>query len=116
MTDTIKLDPEQLVELGVHVAAHLSERLREAPRRPDGQLVDSRTLAAMLGLSRKWVYEHSAELGVKRTGPHGRLRFDPEIARAALPGVAAAERPSTSQNRGPRRREGHVGRVLQVRS
>jgi hypothetical protein len=49
-------------------------------------LVDAATLAAELGVSRDWVYEHAAELGALRlgSGPRARLRFDPVAARAAL--------------------------------
>lgn len=49
-------------------------------------LVDAAALAAELGTSRDWVYEHADELGALRlgNGPKARLRFDPIVARAAL--------------------------------
>lgn len=52
-------------------------------------LVDAATLAAELGCSRKWIYEHADELGALALGALGdgkrpRLRFDPVAARAAL--------------------------------
>jgi len=50
------------------------------------RLVDPATLALELGVSRDWVYEHSAELGALRlgNGPKPRLRFDPVAVRDAL--------------------------------
>jgi hypothetical protein len=49
-------------------------------------LVDAATLAAELGCSVKWVYEHSELLAPVRlgSGPRARLRFDPLVAREAL--------------------------------
>jgi hypothetical protein len=49
-------------------------------------LVDAATLAAELGVSREWVYEHRDELGAipLGKGSRPRLRFDPDAARAAL--------------------------------
>jgi len=49
-------------------------------------LVDAATLAATLGVSRDFVYEHADELGALRlgNGPRARLRFDVERAIAAL--------------------------------
>jgi hypothetical protein len=44
------------------------------------QLVDAAAVAAMLGVTRGWVYEHATELGAVRlgSGTRPRLRFDPQ--------------------------------------
>jgi hypothetical protein len=57
-----------------------------APSTERAPLVDASALAAELGVSRDFVYEHSAELGALRlgSGPRARLRFDAAAARAAL--------------------------------
>jgi hypothetical protein len=54
--------------------------------RPAAVLVDAATLAAELGVSRRFVYEHASELGARRlgTGNRARLRFDTDEAKAAL--------------------------------
>jgi hypothetical protein len=93
-----------------HVLAALSAPAPAAPR-----LVDAAELADILGVSRAWVYEHRAELGVTRigTGPRPRLRFDVETARAAFLCSAsndsqATGSPSTADDRAgsARRRTG----------
>ena len=39
--------------------------------------MDAKTLAAMLGVTRAWVYAHAEQLAAVRLGgPRGRLRFD----------------------------------------
>jgi hypothetical protein len=50
------------------------------------QLVDAATLAAELGVTRSWIYEHRDELGAVRlgAGTKPRLRFDIETARRTL--------------------------------
>jgi hypothetical protein len=50
------------------------------------QLVDAAAVAAMLGVTRGWVYEHAAELGAVRlgSGARPRLRFDPDVVGVAL--------------------------------
>jgi hypothetical protein len=49
-------------------------------------LVDAATLAAELGVTRSWVYEHRVELGAVRLGAGSkpRLRFDVQRAREVL--------------------------------
>ena len=66
-------------------AAALARELPESAS-PRASLVDAAQLAAELGVSRDWVYEHAGELGALRlgNGPKARLRFDPVAARAAL--------------------------------
>jgi hypothetical protein len=60
--------------------------IRAAEPSSRAPLVDAGTLAAELGVSRGYVYEHADELGALRlgNGPRARLRFDPLAARAAL--------------------------------
>jgi hypothetical protein len=50
------------------------------------QLVDAAAVAAMLGVTRGWVYEHATELGAVRlgAGTRPRLRFDPHVVGVAL--------------------------------
>jgi len=94
------------------------------------RLVDARVLAAELGVTRSWVYEHRDELGAVRigTGPKPRLRFDLHAAREAL--ARGGGRPSSSRDSGsaidaasapaprrrsPRSRLSPPGSVLAVR-
>jgi hypothetical protein len=78
---TIALAPDQLEEL----AGLIADRLRADRALARGGLVDVHELAALLGVSRSWVYQHATELGAVRlgSGSRPRLRFDPEAARAA---------------------------------
>src|SRR4051812_33006341 len=57
------------------------------------RLVDARTLAIEIGMSATWVREHAGDLGGQRMtdGPRGRLRFDPDEARARLASRSASE-------------------------
>lgn len=61
------------------------ERMMAGPDASASALVDAETVAAALGVSRAYVYEHADELGAERLGdgPRARLRFDLERARAA---------------------------------
>jgi hypothetical protein len=67
----------------------LADAVPQDPARARGPLVDAAALAAELGTSRDFIYEHAAELGALRLGrgPRARLRFDPAVARAALAGT-----------------------------
>ena len=106
-----RIPDDQLDDLADRIAA----RLAPAPPATD-QLVDARTLAEMLGVHRSWVYEHAGELGAKRTSSKGRLRFDPQTARAALASVAFDAHTSVPPRHSPRRqRKRRTGSVLQVR-
>lgn len=51
-----------------------------------GPLVTPLELAERFGVSRDWIYDHAEELGVIRMGqgPKAPLRFDPELAAAAM--------------------------------
>ncbi len=104
MTPTI-LDPEQLEQLAEMIAQrlrdshHPDDRIlsgntgnthtpapRLASEKEALELVDVATLARMLGVSRRFVYEHQAEMGVIKLGrgPRAPLRFDLETARTAM--------------------------------
>ncbi len=75
-------------------------------------LVDAATLAAELGVTRSWIYEHRDELGAVQlgTGAKPRLRFDVQRAREAL--IGGSQRPpaglpgSTRPQSPPVRRRG----------
>jgi hypothetical protein len=65
--------------IALHVATHVAAMLREATAPPAApQTVDAATLAAHLGVTRGFVYEHAEQLGGVRlgNGPRPRLRFD----------------------------------------
>ncbi len=65
------------------IADRVAELLHPPPTH--GPLVDAKTLADTLGVSRDYIYAHAEELGGKRigTGLRGRLRFDISSALAA---------------------------------
>jgi hypothetical protein len=70
-----------------------------------GQLVTASQLAAGLGVTRAWVYEHADELGALRLGggKRPRLRFDPQVVAEALAsGTPRAGEPRQQRGR-PRR-------------
>jgi hypothetical protein len=58
---------------------------RQEAERRSGGLVDAAELARLLGVSTSWVYANAGELGAVRlgSGSRPRLRFDPDVARAA---------------------------------
>lgn len=119
---TVELSEAQLEQLADLVAARLrpvagapDENARSEPTSDgsEGALVSAVALASELGVSRAFVYEHAVELGAVRLGdgPRARLRFDAEVARAALSCYASkrsqAQPPSTggpSASPAPRRR------------
>jgi hypothetical protein len=76
-------------------------------------LVTAAVVAQRLGVSRGWVYEHAAMLGVRRlgSGPKARLRFDLEEVDRALraqptpPDLPNAE-PTAIRRRRSRQSEG----------
>jgi hypothetical protein len=84
-SNALLLSDEQLEALADLLAPRLAAHLR-APATDARPLVDANTLAAELGMSREWVYEHAHELGerVSGDGPRARKRFDVEQAREAM--------------------------------
>lgn len=68
------------------VAMRVVELMSHGSTPEHGRLMDAATLAAELGVTRSWVYEHRDELGAVRlgTGIKPRLRFDLNTARRAV--------------------------------
>ena len=98
MNLVLTLTDDQLDVLAERVAGLL--RANAAPAQSGG-LVDASTIAAALGVSRDWVYDHAAELGGIRAGngDRPRWRFDLEQARNAWQPAGEPERAK------PRRRQ-----------
>jgi len=99
---------EAIDRLAVRVAELLEPRLVEAlegksAQLDAGQLVDAAEAARTLGVSRAWVYEHAAELGVIRLGDGDkpRLRFAGAVHGRARD--ASGARPSAPAAADPRR-------------
>jgi hypothetical protein len=82
----IALRPDQLHDLATMIAPMVAEELRSSELGTTRRLLDAGELAAELGVSREFVYRHSAELGAHKLGDGKRahLRFDPERAKAAM--------------------------------
>lgn len=79
-------------------------------------LVGVATLAAELGVSRRFVYEHRDELGAVRLGdgPKARIRFDLEAAKAGMACSASKRSQGVRPNSGggPARRTAETARRL----
>jgi len=89
---TGRLDPDDVELIARRVLALVHAELDSEHER----LVDAKTLAQLLGVTRGWVYAHAEELqAVRLGGPRGRLRFD--LARVT-------ERGNGSRAPQPRRR------------
>jgi hypothetical protein len=106
--------------LAPRLERRLVELLIEPQSKPTASgPVDATALAAELGVSRAFVYDHADELGAIRlgSGPKGRLRFDLETAREATgrygSSQSQAENPNaggrSSARRAPRRRRSPNG-------
>ena len=98
MNVTLTLTDDQLAALAERVAEMLSAKTAPAQA---GGLVDAATIAAALGVSREWVYDHADQLaGVKvGTGDRPRRRF-------SLADALAAFEPAGEPTRAtPRRRQ-----------
>ena len=80
-THEVRLAAETIAALGAIVAEALgrAEEAAEEQPPPPRQLTAAE-VAEWWGVERSWVYDHAAELGVRRlgSGPRPRLRFDPE--------------------------------------
>jgi hypothetical protein len=96
-----RLHPDDLVALADLVANRVAEQLSPGARSAGG-LVDAKTLAQLLGVSRDFVYERAAELGGVKLGTGSRApwRFNVDRARAAL---TSSERPAPARRRRVRR-------------
>jgi hypothetical protein len=109
------------------VALRVVQLMRNGAAPNVGRLVDAATLAAELGITRSWVYQHRDELGVVRlgTGTKPRLRFDVETARQAIghgdgsgvtaSGVSDGEYPAMRRPRSRRQRQPVAGSILVAR-
>jgi len=88
---------DELRELRAAVEASLAQ---PQPSR----LVDAGTVAAVLGVSRAWVYEHADELGGVRLGGGAkpRLRFDLNVARVQMACWSSKRSQGDSSNGGGR--------------
>ena len=94
----VEVRPETIEQIAVRVA-----ELLRSPRDVRGgeeagstsELIDANELAARLGVSRYWVYDHAGELGAfaMGRGSRPRLRFDPAVAAQALQRRTAPEAP-----------------------
>jgi hypothetical protein len=80
-----ELTPDAIEQIAQRVAELLG-RGRDAHPPDSLRLLEASQLAHRLGVSREWVYEHATELGAITIGdgPKPRLRFDPDVADAAL--------------------------------
>lgn len=91
------VDPDRALELveRLEAVADRLERLLDDPADTATPLVDAAAIAAVLGVSRDYVYEHADQLGARRLGEgrRPRLRFDVADAVAAY---AASRTPSRS--------------------
>jgi hypothetical protein len=92
--------------------------------RPSSErLLTPKQLSAKLGVSRGYVYEHSAELGAMRlgAGPRARLRFDLEDVLQRISCLSGSESiapdpaPVAETRRGRRRRSGTNVELLPIR-
>jgi hypothetical protein len=90
-----------LEDIARRVAELLADRVSEPFR-----LIDSQTVAGMLGVSEDWVREHAVELGAIRIGdgPKGALRFDTARVRAALERRRVGRPPEHRRRRSAQRR------------
>jgi len=106
--------PAIAIGVTAHVAAMLSEATA-AP--PTPQTVDAATLAAHLGVTRGFIYEHAQQLGGVRlgNGPRPRLRFDLHHALEAWNARSTSERSQATRTpaaagQTPARRPARIGR------
>jgi hypothetical protein len=67
---------------GDHMAGTSAAVMR--PAAPD-RLLDAREIADVLGVTRRWVYDHADDLcAIRLGGPRGRIRFDLDATRESL--------------------------------
>ena len=101
-SERIELDEQAIDAIASRVAEQLLELLTDRdprPQRSEEVLVDASELAAHLGVSRKWVYQHAHELGAKRlgNGPRPRVRF-PHDTTLTLDHGSEMPQPGSDQN------------------
>jgi hypothetical protein len=89
--DDVELVAQRVAEL---MRDELEALLRaHAPSSFVPGLVDAQTVAAALGVSRKFIYAHALELGGRQLVAGGPLRFDLAVALAAHSQPTAAPEP-----------------------
>jgi hypothetical protein len=99
----VRLAPESIEELVTRLAEALGPAAAGEDPPPAGKkeltMIPAEEVARRWGVSRRWVYEHAGQLGVRRMGEgrRPRLRFDPaEVAErlgAPRPAGAGSDRP-----------------------
>jgi hypothetical protein len=91
-----RLDPDDIDQIAQRVLALLRAESGPAQQR----LVDAKTLAELLGVTRAWVYAHADELrAVRLGGPRGRLRFDVLQVRALRDAAPSPARRTSRRRR-----------------
>jgi predicted DNA-binding transcriptional regulator AlpA len=115
------VSPEEIDALAEAVSNRVVARIRAEPAAPPSEpgLVDAAALAARLGVSRSWVYEHASELRAVRlgSGKRARLRFDmgeAVKAHASAPRCTAPAAPQAAKRRP--RRAASSGELLPIRA
>jgi hypothetical protein len=96
--DELKLAPESIEAL----ARRLAELIDTRDDRPGEQrFISAEEVAQRWNVGRRWVYEHTGELGARRLGdgPKPRLRFDAEEVAEHLGGRDRAPGPRTRRFR-----------------
>ena len=80
---TVRLSPADVRAIALEIVELLEERSLPTRAKPHRRLVDAATVAAELGVTREWVYEHKDSLGAEKLGEgkRPRLRFDLDRAR-----------------------------------
>lgn len=98
MSTVVTLTDEQLDLLADRVAESMRDELEAllrayAPSSFVSGLVDAQTVAAALGVSRKFIYAHALELGGRQLVAGGPWRFDLAVALATHSQRAPAPEP-----------------------
>lgn len=101
-----------LADEEIEAVAHRVAELIRAPTEGAVRFVDAHEVARILSVDREWVYAHARTLGAVRLGgPRGRLRFDLQRVRRALPDARPATPSPPSSTRPRRARRALRGRV-----
>ena len=111
-SEYMELDERAVDAIASRVVERLLELLADRDSRPQHSqdvLLDANELAAHLGVSRQWVYQHAHELGVKRlgNGPRPRVRFPPD-ATITLDPASEAPQPAGDQQGASEARRGLI--------
>lgn len=107
MTEHLTPDDQAIRDLADALVDVLEERgLFARKDQPPGRVLSVADVAALLGRSKPWVYEHAAELGAFRftNGPRARIGFDRDEIEAWRRARQAERRVPPPPKRKPRRR------------